>query len=91
MSPPKLTTGPCWNSSEIEYLMNSHRAFLFLVDLNIGNPPTPTGVPGLVFCGQGTIANCWLIWLWVSGMLVLGQMPAPNMPRLPAAAELNAL
>ena len=91
MSPPKLTTGPCWNSWDTVYLMNSHSAFLFLVDLNIGNPPTPTGVPPLTCVGQGTMANWLLMALWASGMELLGQMPAPNMPSLPAAASLKAL
>src|ERR1700677_1524750 len=85
MPPEKASTLVCWKSSEMLNLMNSHSAFLFLLDLNIGSPARPTGVPLLACFGHGAMANCLLIWACGSGISSFGQTPPPNMPRVPAA------
>src|SRR5271154_510115 len=89
--PENGTTSDCWNSWEIVNLMNSHSAFLFLDDLNMGIPARPTGVPFVVCCGHGAMANWLLTWLAVSGKSACGQVPPPNIARFPAAISENWL
>ena len=79
MSPPKVTTGPpAGIRPRMVNLINSHIAALFLTDLNIGNPPMPTGVPGLVDTGQGTMAKVLLTAAAVAKAQVGPHAPAEH-------------